>query len=68
MNKLLPIGGIIVLTFILMRGRSGGEVDFPMRMMTAPTPVKSVPNEKRIKVVLFTGTEWCPPSVPETSS
>lgn len=60
MNKLLPIAVIAVLAFLLMKGRSDGEVDFPMRMMTAPTPVKSVPKENRIKVVLFTGTEWCP--------
>lgn len=44
----------------MFRKSSGGEVDFPMTLMSKPTPVKSVEPSNRVKVVLFTGTEWCP--------
>lgn len=59
MSKLIPIVLVALIAYSLFRGNSGGKVDFPMRVISQPTPVKTVPQDQRVRVVLFTGTEWC---------
>lgn len=39
---------------------SGGKVKFPMTVISKATGVETVAGEDRIRVLLFTGTEWCP--------
>ncbi len=63
MSRLLFFAAMGVLVFLMFRGKSGGEAEFPMRVLSQPTPVKSVPMDQRVRVVLFTGTEWCPACV-----
>lgn len=52
---LIIIAGFIAYYF--MSGSSG--VEFPRNKMAA-TPNRELPNNKKIRVLLFTGTEWCP--------
>jgi len=44
-------------------GKAGGKAGgaFPARVISEATPVREIPAEKRVRVILFTGTEWCPP-------
>ncbi|MBL9153741.1 MAG: thioredoxin family protein [Verrucomicrobiales bacterium] len=48
-----------LLLSIIKGGRGGGEVDFPMIQINQVTPTSLQPENKKIRVVLFTGTEWC---------
>lgn len=34
-------------------------MDFPRQVISRSTPVQTVPKDQRLRVVLFTGTEWC---------
>ena len=50
--------GYAFLSFI--RSGSDASVSFPMTRISGTTPVKELPMAKKIRVFLFTGTEWCP--------
>ena len=60
MSRFLFFAFLAVLAFSIFRGKSNGVADFPMQVIQQPTPVKSVPADQRVQVLLFTGTEWCP--------
>jgi thioredoxin-related protein len=45
--------------FFFLRQKDDG-LKFPMTVISKATAVKSVEQEQRIRVLLFTGTEWCP--------
>ena len=60
MGKLLLFAGITVVLFLYFQGNSSGKVDFPSGVISSSTPVKTLSAEQKIRVVLFTGTEWCP--------
>ncbi|MBP6784387.1 MAG: hypothetical protein KA152_11405, partial [Verrucomicrobiales bacterium] len=60
MGKLLLFAGIAVVLFLYFQGNSSGKVDFPSGVISSSTPVKTLSAEQKIRVVLFTGTEWCP--------
>ncbi len=58
---------IVLLAIIVAVGcwfgfhRSSDEkVKFPQTVISKKTSVKSIDAEQRIRVLLFTGTEWCP--------
>ena len=59
MNRLLIVIAAASMAFAVLRGKSSGKVEFPTVMMSDPTPVKSIPADQRVRVFLFTGTEWC---------
>lgn len=62
---MIRVLGILVVVAIVYKvffsGPGGESRDFPNRVITETTPVRSVPAGERIRVILFTGTEWCPP-------
>ena len=60
MKKLIPFVLVAVLGFFFMPRKSKKEVEFPMTVISKTTAAESVPNEERIRVLLFTGTDWCP--------
>ncbi|MCB1236241.1 MAG: thioredoxin family protein [Verrucomicrobiae bacterium] len=61
MSKFLTLAFIGLVAFSLFRGGKGkSSVPFPNAVISEATPVQEVPAENRIRVVLFTGTEWCP--------
>ena len=60
MGRLLILASIALICYSLFRGNSDGEVEFPNLVISTPTPAKSVDGADRIRVILFTGTEWCP--------
>jgi hypothetical protein len=64
MKKLIPFILVAVVGFHFTSRKGGGaeNVKFPMKVISKITGVKSVPEEERIRVLLFTGTEWCPAS------
>ena len=41
----------------------GGGVNFPMKRISQSAPAEAVPDHRKIRVILFTGTEWCPACV-----
>jgi len=63
MKNLFLCVAVAALAFLFLRGQSGGKVDFPTRLVSGSTPVETLPAEKKIRVLLFTGTEWCPACV-----
>ena len=60
MRKLIPFVLVAVLGFFFVPRKSKEQVKFPMSVISKTTGVKSVAKEERIRVLLFTGTEWCP--------
>jgi thiol:disulfide interchange protein len=61
MKNFLLILALLGLAAYFFKNRSGGgKVDFPMTAMSATTQVKAVEESKKVRVLLFTGTEWCP--------
>jgi thiol-disulfide isomerase/thioredoxin len=63
MGKFIIVVAIAALLFAISRGNSGGKIEFPMRLVQGTTPVKTLPTDKKVRVILFTGTEWCPACV-----
>jgi len=59
MKNLLILGCIGLVAYSIFRSNSG-EVPFPMQVMTQDTGSTWRPKSERIRVVLFTGTSWCP--------
>ena len=60
MKKLIPFVLVAVLGFFFANGKSKEQVKFPTTVISKATGVNSLPKEERIRVLLFTGTEWCP--------
>jgi thiol-disulfide isomerase/thioredoxin len=59
--KLLGILGVVYLLFF--RGATGGKLEMSQTVKSVATPARQVPAADRIRVILFTGTEWCPACV-----
>lgn len=55
MKKLFLIAAICIAAYWLFGGKPGS--DLPANL----SPVREVPVAERTNVILFTGTEWCPP-------
>lgn len=60
MKRIFQIGAIGVVLYLLFSGGSGGKEAMSTFVITEPTPVQNVPGNQRVRVILFTGTEWCP--------
>lgn len=60
MKRIVQIGGIGVVLYLLFSGGSGGKESMSTVVISEPTPVRNVPGNQRVRVILFTGTEWCP--------
>lgn len=59
MKNLLLIG-LVVFGIYLFAKRGAGKESMSSVVISEPTPVQTVTADQRIRVVLFTGTEWCP--------
>lgn len=59
-NFLLIVALLGLAAYYLSNRHGGGKVDFPQTVISAATPVKAVEESKKVRVLLFTGTEWCP--------
>ena len=59
-GKFLIFLGIVTVCYLTFNRGSGSDVAFPKIIISTPTEVKNTPTEDRIRVLLFTGTEWCP--------
>ncbi len=58
---LATAGATACLSLLLAAcGRDEAAIDFPTAVMSETTPAVPVAMDKRIRVILFTGTEWCP--------
>lgn len=51
---------LIVLALYLHWGRNGGKEAMSRFVIAESTPVRQATPGKRIRVILVTGTEWCP--------
>lgn len=60
MGRLLLIIVIAVVCYQILKPGQGGKVEFPNLVISTPTPVKATPPAEKIRVILFTGTQWCP--------
>lgn len=60
MGKFLLIMVIAVVCYQVFTPGQGGKVGFPNLVISTPTPVKATPPAEKIRVILFTGTQWCP--------
>ena len=60
MGNLIRIVGILTVCYLLYSRGSGGKVDFPRAVISTATPVKATAPLQKIRVILFTGTSWCP--------
>jgi thiol:disulfide interchange protein len=60
MGKFLLFIAVVVVCYQAFGPGQGGKVDFPRVVISTPTPVKATPPAEKIRVILFTGTEWCP--------
>jgi thioredoxin-related protein len=58
--KNLLIIGLVILGLYLSVKRDGGKEAMSRYVISEATPVQTVAADKRIRVILFTGTEWCP--------
>jgi thiol:disulfide interchange protein len=54
----LALFGLVIYA-LFFRG-SGGKESMARVVISEPTPVQNVPGNQRVRVILFTGTEWCP--------
>ena len=64
MSKIIPV--ILLLAGVFFgytRLKGDGGVKFPMTVISKSPAAKSVPKDDQIRVILFTGTEWCPACV-----
>ncbi len=60
MKDLLKLAGIfLVVYFLFFRGNAVGKVEMSHSLKSEAAPARSVADGKRIRVILFTGTEWC---------
>ncbi len=59
MKNLIIFGCIGIACFSLFRG-SSSEVPFPQTVIKERSGVKDLPHGERLRVILFTGTTWCP--------
>lgn len=60
MKSLLKVAIIGLIVYALFFRGSGGKEAMSRFVISDPTPVQSVAPNKRVRVILFTGTEWCP--------
>ncbi len=58
MKNLLFIGALLTALYFYW-GRNGGKESMSHFVISEATPVQQMPAAKRIRVILFTGTEWC---------
>jgi len=56
---ILIVVAIVYKVFFSGPGEESGG--FPNQVIAGTTPAQSVPAGERMRVILFTGTEWCPP-------
>lgn len=59
MSRFLQVLAILFFAFVLFRANSGDAVTFPQTVLSEATPAEAVPADRRIRVLLFTGTGWC---------
>lgn len=58
-NFLLITALLFGLYLVLGRG-TGGKEEMSRTVIEEATPVRQASADQRIRVILFTGTEWCP--------
>ncbi len=64
MSKIIPV--ILLLAGIYVgysRMSGGGDVEFPMKVISSSASAETVAEDEQIPVILFTGTDWCPACV-----
>ncbi len=66
--KNLLIIGLVVLGIHLYVKRESGKESMSRFVISEATPVRTASSDQRIRVILFTGTEWCPACVHLESS
>jgi thioredoxin-related protein len=60
MKTLFNLGIFALIIYALFFRGSGGSESMSRFVISEPTPVQNVPGNQRVRVILFTGTEWCP--------
>lgn len=63
MKSLLKLALFGLVIYALFFRGSGGKEAMSRFVISEPTPVQNVPGNQRVRVILFTGTEWCPACV-----
>jgi thioredoxin-related protein len=58
--KNLLIIGLVIFGIYLSVKREGGKEAMSRFVISEATSVRTVSADQRIRVILFTGTEWCP--------
>lgn len=60
MVRFLFLIAVAVVCYQVFGPAQGGKIDFPNLVISTPTPVKTTPPAEKVRVILFTGTQWCP--------
>ncbi len=60
MGKIIIFLGLVAACYFGLKGGGERGVAFPRVVISTPTAVTETPATDRIRVLLFTGTEWCP--------
>jgi thioredoxin-related protein len=60
MKTLIQFAAIGFLIYLFVSRGSGGKESMSNYVISEKTPVENVSGNQRVRVILFTGTEWCP--------
>jgi thiol:disulfide interchange protein len=60
MKTLFNLGIFALIIYALFFRGGAGKESMSRVVISQPTPVQNVAGNQRVRVVLFTGTEWCP--------
>lgn len=60
MKNLLLLAALLGGLYLVLGRGTGGKEEMSQYALEEATPVRQASADKRIRVILFTGTEWCP--------
>lgn len=60
MKRFFQLAVVGLLAYVLLGRGGGGKESMSRIVISEPTAVRNLPYNERVRVILFTGTEWCP--------